>query len=310
MKASTLCGLLVLILSSYFPACHGFVTPTHSVALKPPNFNSIHAYPTANYKLTVSHHSRALVAPLHAVPPNISDISPLLLSFNNEVVLKSIATGLGYLLGAISIVLYTPIAIRVLRTKSADGLAISTWWLKLTSYTCTDVYNIKNGFPISAFSETLVITVEAVVILGLVTFYQQRLNVKTFLLAVTYFVVTSWALFAPAGIGPSDSVIAYLQGSAIVVNVFSLLPQLKQNFSRKSSGSYSSVTASLASAGCAIRLFTTVQLANGDPLLLLNYGVALALNLSLLLQIIYYATQKEGKTLSQLYLADVKSTSE
>ncbi len=298
-------GLLLLILSSYFPACHGFVTPAHSVAPKPTNFNSIHAYPTENSKLILLHQGSSIS--LHLMPPNIPDASPLLLSFNNEVVLKSIATGLGYLLGAASILLYTPIAIRVLRTKSADGLAISTWWLKLTSYTCTDVYNIKNGFPISAFSETLVITVEAVVILGLVTFYQQRLDVKTFVLAVTYFVVTSWVLFAPAGIGPSDSVIAYLQGSAIVVNVASLLPQLKQNFSRKSSGSYSSVTASLASAGCAIRLFTTIELANGDPLLLLNYGVALALNLSLLLQIIYYATQKEGKTLSQLYLADIKS---
>lgn len=306
MKAATVFWLSVLTLSLYFPTCQGFVTPTHSAALQPTNFNSIHAYPTFDNNKLLSQHTGASTS-LHAFPPNISDVSPLLLSFNNEVVLKSIATGLGYLLGGVSILLYTPIAIRVLRTKSADGLAISTWWLKLTSYTCTDVYNIKNGFPISAFSETLVITVEAVVILGLVTFYQQRLGVKTFVLAVTYFVVTSWALFAPAGVGPSDSVIAYLQGSAIVVNVASLFPQLKQNFVRKSSGSYSSVTASLASAGCAIRLFTTIELANGDPLLLLNYGVALALNLSLLLQIIYYATQKEGKTLSELYLADVKS---
>ena len=68
--------------------------------------------------------------------------------------LKSVAETLGYLIGAASILLYTPIAIRIIRTKSADGLTISTWWLKLTSFTCTDVYNIRNNIPFSAFSES------------------------------------------------------------------------------------------------------------------------------------------------------------
>lgn len=304
MKVSTACCLLVLILS-HISVCQGFVSPTNNkvAAMKPMPSNSINAYSTETIKL---HRDPALTS-LHVAPTDISDISLLLSS--NEVALKSIATGLGYLIGAASILLYTPIAIRVLRTKSAEGLAISTWWLKVTSYTCTDVYNIKNGFPLAAFSESLVITGEAAVILGLVAFYQRRVDVQTFLLAVIYVVVTSWALFAPTSVGPSDSAIAFAQELSIALNVASLLPQLKQNFIRKSSGSYSSVTASLASAGCTIRLFTTFELANGDPLLLVNYGVALALNLSLLLQIIYYATQKEGKTLSQLYLADVKSDS-
>ncbi len=300
-----MCYLLVLLSSHYFPACQGFVTPRNKVAsIKPTPFNSINAYTTDN---NIQKLQNARVTVLRVVPTTISEVSPLLLSNNEDDALKLIATGLGYLLGAASILLYTPIAIRVLRTKSAEGLAISTWWLKLTSYTCTDIYNIKNGFPISAFSETLVITVEAVVILSLVAFYQRRVDVQTLLLAATYFAITSWALFAPASVGPSDSAIATAQEVSILLNVASLLPQLKQNFDRKSSGSYSSVTASLASAGCTIRLFTTFQLANGDPLLLVNYGVALALNLSLLLQIIYYATQNEGKTLSQIYLADVKS---
>ena len=56
-----------------------------------------------------------------------------------------------------------------------------------------------------------------------------------------------------------------------------------------------------------MRLFTTMQLADGDPLILLNYGVALLLNLSVLFQIVYFGTQKEGKSLVTLLLADVKS---
>ena len=63
----------------------------------------------------------------------------VLLSSIDDAALKTLAEGLGYLIGAASILLYTPIAVRILRTKSADGLTVSTWWLKLTSYTCTDV---------------------------------------------------------------------------------------------------------------------------------------------------------------------------
>ena len=305
MKETIYYMLVLLMLSpSHLSLCKAFVTPTIKFAsINPTPSNSINAYRTEK---NIVLHAGASTS-LYVASTDILDIPSLLLS-SNEAALKSIATGLGYTIGAASILLYSPIAIRVLRTKSAEGLTISTWWLKLSSYTCTDVYNLRNGFPISAFSESLVITVEAAVVLGLVAFYQGR-TVQTCVLAVIYFIVTSWALFAPSSLGPTDEMIAFAQEFSIVLNVVALLPQLKQNFEQKSSGGYSPITASLASVGCTIRLFTTLELANGDPLLLANYGVALALNLSLLLQIIYYATQKEGKTLSQLYLADVKSDS-
>jgi len=104
-----------------------------------------------------------------------------------------------------------------------------------------------------------------------------------------------------------DDWISYAQLLATILNTSALLPQLKQNYDRQSSGDYSPITASLASAGCGIRIFTTVQLANGDPLILLNYGVALLLNMSVLLQIVYFGVVKEGKSLVQVFLADVKS---
>lgn len=246
-----------------------------------------------------------------------SDTTSLLLSSSsvvdndNATALKSLAEALGYLIGAASLLLYTPIAVRILRTKSADGLAVSTWWLKLTSFTCTDVYNIKNGFPIAAFSETFVITLEAAVVLGLVTYYQKRIDGTTLLLACAYLILTAWALFSPSNIfpwGPPDEWISFAQIGATVLNASALLPQLKQNFERRASGDYSPVTASLASVGCAVRLFTTIELTDGDPLLLLNYGVALLLNLSVLFQVIYFGTQSEKKSLVTLFLADVKST--
>lgn len=160
-------------------------------------------------------------------------------------------------------------------------------------------------------------------VLGLVTYYQNGTMDDTmdddngsattlFVLTAAYLLLTSWALFSPPNVswGPSQQGIALAQVAATILSTSALVPQLKQNYDRQSSGDYSPITASLASVGCGIRLFTTVELASGDPLLLLNYGVALLLNVSVLAQVVYYGTQYEGRSLVSLFLADVKSADE
>lgn len=248
-------------------------------------------------------------------PATIRYFSPLpLIDESSSLLLCSdvsdsnpIAQTVGYLVGVGSFLLYTPIAVRLLRTKSAEGLTISTWWMKVTAFTCLDTYNIKNGFPLAAWSESLVNTVESGFVLCLVAYFQKQLNLTTFLLATTYVTASSWALFAPASFGPSPEVIALAQVFSIVLNTSALLPQLRQNFERQSSGDYSTITALVACAICGTRIYTTMELANGDPLLLLNYGVLFLLNVGLLAQVLYYGTQVEGKELASLFLADIKS---
>lgn len=229
--------------------------------------------------------------------------SSLLLSTSST----NIAIALGYFVGVASLLLYTPIAIRLLRTKSADGLAISTWWCKLAAFTCTDIYNIRNGFPIAAFSETVVITFEALIVLMLVAYYQKQWNENTASLVGLYLALTAWALFSPsnAAWGPTEEFVASAQVVATFLNSAALIPQLHLNFCQRSSGGYSPVTAALGSGGCTIRLFTTMTLAGGDPLMMLNYGVALLLNLSVLSQVVYFGTKKDKRGLIDLFLADL-----
>ena len=90
---------------------------------------------------------------------------------------EAIAGALGYVVGAGSLALYTPILLRVGRSGDASGLTLSTWWLKLASYTCSDVYSFANGYPLSTYLETLIITVEAALVLAVVAAYQRRLGV-------------------------------------------------------------------------------------------------------------------------------------
>ena len=48
----------------------------------------------------------------------------------------------------IGVARYTPIAVRVVKQGSADGLSVSTWWLKLTAYTFSNIYFFKNAYPV------------------------------------------------------------------------------------------------------------------------------------------------------------------
>jgi len=214
----------------------------------------------------------------------------------------SIAQGLGYLVGTGAVLLYTPIAVRIVRQESADGLTLSTWWLKLVSYTCSILYNFDKGYPLSSYAETAVLGIESVTILVLVSYYQQKLFNAQFLGLVAVF-VTAVGVALNDQITPPE-VLALGQAGSAVINVFALVPQFALNARTKTAGDYSPITASLATVGCTIRLFTTTQLANSDPLLLGSFGLAFLLNGSLLLQILYYGVRYEGKSLTAVLTAD------
>lgn len=214
-----------------------------------------------------------------------------------------VANVLGYVVATGSLLLYTPIALRIVRTGSADGLTLSTWWLKLGSYACSDLYCYSNGYPVSAYAETLVITLEAACILGLVAAYQDRLDAGFLAGAGTFLAVAGTAA---AGGAPAEA-LALAQAGSTVLNTAALLPQLALNAERGSPGGYSPLTAGLACGGCSIRLFTTVQLTSGDPLLLAGYGLGLALNAAVLAQIFYYGAVVQGQPLAALMTADFRS---
>ena len=223
---------------------------------------------------------------------NLMEAAPVIQS-------EAVADALGYVVGAGSLALYTPILVRVCRTGDASGLTLSTWWLKLTSYSCSDVYSFRNGYPISTFVETLIITIEAALVLAVVGASQKRIDATFGVCAVALVATSAWAVAdAPPG------AVALAQGTATLLNTGALLPQLAQNSRRREAGGYSPVTAALACAGCTIRLFTTIELAGSDPLLLAGFAVGLALNGALLAQIVWFGTVVGQRPLLAVLSAD------
>ena len=212
---------------------------------------------------------------------------------------EAVATALGYVVGAGSLALYTPILLRVIRSGDASGLTLSTWWLKLTSYTFSDIYSFANGYPIATYLETLIITVEAALVLGVVGAYQRRIDATFAFSAVALVATCAWAITdAP------PAAISLAQASATILNTGALLPQLAQNWRRREAGGYSPLTAALACTGCTIRLFTTVELAGSDPLLLAGFGFGLVLNAALLAQIVYFGAVVGQRPLLAVLSAD------
>ena len=155
----------------FLPLGTAFAAPRRSAPLAPAENPIIDGTPHLRFDtlgFPATEQIGSTQAPLHLAPTTITA----------DVTRDSglVARGLGYLVGAGSLLLYTPIAIRVYRQQDASGLTLSTWWLKLASYTCTIVYSLANHYPISTYVETVIISGEALIILALVAFYQRRLD--------------------------------------------------------------------------------------------------------------------------------------
>ena len=252
-------------------------------------------------------------------------------SSDRDLVLQSVARGLGYLVGTGSVLLYTPIAVRIVRQQRAEGLTVSTWWCKLLSYTCTIFYSYDKGFPLSTYAETIIIALEALTILLLVTYFQQQQpqppqktertttsstgtpatvnkneqeNTTTLFLGTLGVFLTVVLVMLTGTVTVPSELLAVGQGGSTLLNVGALVPQFKWNATTQTSGDYSPITALLASVGCTIRVFTTYQLTEADEILLFSYGTAFLLNTALFVQILYYGVRFEQKSIRTVLTAD------
>ena len=216
---------------------------------------------------------------------------------------------LGYGLGAASVLLYAPVGLRVARQgrRGAEGLAVSTWWLKVSGFTASVLYNQSNGYPIEQYSETLVLALESAAVLALVSYYrgeEDGFDARF----VSGLAALGGAAYLGATAAPPEA-LALAQAGATAVQISALLPQVALNAERRAC-SYSPVTSTMAVLGCTVRVYTTLQLAGGDRLLLAGFGAGFLLNSILLGQALYYGTVVQGTSLREIFTADFSEAPE
>lgn len=264
------------------PLHHGFLAVNGSVGCAPRGGTPRKEQPSVRMKAALGRQLARASAPLA-----ISMVSQ-----------ADVATAVGYALGAGSTCLYSPMIVRCLSRRSADGLSAETWLFKLTAYFTSDLYCFSRHYPLSQYAESLTLAVQALVMLSIVCRFQQRASP---LLAALAVLLGGAALLAAPSV--EDAVLPGLQTVAAVLGAGAVLPQIILNFRQSGSGEFSVITATLLTTGNLLRGWTTTKLAGGDPVLLLGACLGFFVNGALLSQVLYYAT-KEGMSLRALYLSD------
>lgn len=179
---------------------------------------------------------RSLVQPItHNLPAPIRDLGvsivgetcykALLLDVdveNTECIKLAISKGLGIGIVGASAVVKVPQILKLLQSKSAEGVSFLSYLLETSAYLISLAYNVRNGFPFSTFGETAFIMGQNVVIAMLVLNYSGR--PATAALFVAALAVSAAALFADNIV--DMQALSYLQAGAGVLGVASKVPQI------------------------------------------------------------------------------------
>lgn len=197
---------------------------------------------------------RSAIQPItHNLPAPIRDLgvsivgetcySSLLLDVNLEdadCIKLAVSKGLGIGIIAASSIVKVPQILKLLNSRSADGVSFLSYLLETTAYIISLAYNIRNGFPFSTFGETALIVGQNVVISVLVLNFSGRAGLAAVFVAALAGAFA--ALFAENVVDMQT--LSYLQAGAGVLGVASKVPQILAIFQQGGTGQLSAFAVS------------------------------------------------------------------
>ncbi|KAI9899301.1 hypothetical protein N3K66_005762 [Trichothecium roseum] len=212
-------------------------------------------------------------------------------ALDDEACLKlAVSKGLGIGIIAASSVVKVPQILKLLRSKSAEGVSFLSYLLETSAYLISLAYNFRNGFPFSTYGETALIVGQNVIISVLVLNFSGRAGLAAVFVA---------ALAGAVGALFMDNVVdmqtlSYLQAGAGVLSVASKVPQIAAIWQQGGTGQLSAFAVFNYLAGSLSRIFTTLQEVD-DKLILYGFVSGFALNLVLALQMVWYWNAPSAK---------------
>lgn len=141
---------------------------------------------------------------------------------NTECLKFAVSKGLGIGIIAASSIVKVPQILKLVNSKSAEGVSFLSYLLETSAYLITLAYNIRNGFPFSTFGETALILGQNVIISVLVLNYSGRATMAAVLVAV---LAGSFATLFAENLLDMNT-LSYLQAGAGVLGVASKVPQI------------------------------------------------------------------------------------
>ncbi|OXA64630.1 solute carrier family 66 member 3 [Folsomia candida] len=180
------------------------------------------------------------------------------------------------------IVCKLPQIVAILKSKSSIGLSVNSVMVELFGYSIVLGYNWVQGYPISSFMEYFFLVSGDIVLIFVIFYYMGTLDVMKVGGAGVYITVL---VGFTQGV-PHPQILPVLMKFATPCSASSKILQLKEMWRIGNSDSVSTLTWLIAAYTCVTRIVTNLML-TGDLPLLINYGVALTLNVGIILSALY-----------------------
>lgn len=197
----------------------------------------------------------------------------------------AISKALGIAIISAASIVKVPQLIKLVRSKSAEGLSFTSYALETASFLIALAYNVRNGFPFSTYGETTFILAQDVAIATLILIYSKQTPIAiAFLIGVAS---AMYALLIDTSGMISESQMSTLQAGAGALGVASKLPQILTIYQQGGTGQLSAFAVFNYLLGSLSRIFTTLQEVD-DKLILGGFIAGFALNAVLAAQMLYY----------------------
>ncbi|XP_042355786.1 mannose-P-dolichol utilization defect 1 protein-like [Plectropomus leopardus] len=182
-----------------------------------------------------------------------------------------------------------PQLLKILWSRSAEGLSLTSALLQLYAFSCPVVYAVTNNFPLFAWSERLLSLVQTAVIVFLILHYRgETLKGVLFFLAYGGVMILLGSYAAAA-------VVTGMQGSSLAALIASKGLQAGNNYKNGHTGQISTLSVFLSWAGSLGVVFVSLQ-DTGSSSATLSHTVSAGLSCVLLAQVLYYRSSTKEKS--------------
>lgn len=182
-----------------------------------------------------------------------------------------------------------PQIMKILKSKSAEGLSIVSILLDLVAITFHMSYSFVSGFPFSAWGDGTFLAMQTAAIAALVFLYVHRSSGNALLFLIFY---AGFVYVLMSGITP-QKFLWTAQGFNVPILLTGKLSQAVTNFKNGSTGQLSAATCLMLFFGSLARIFTSVQ-ETGDSMMIITYCVSTFANAVIVSQLLYYWNKPQG----------------
>lgn len=194
-----------------------------------------------------------------------------------------------YGMGMCASLLYIPIILKMFQDGHAEGMSYQTWIFSILGYTAGVLYPLKKGFMFATYFDGVVLTLESLLVLGMMCHYQKK--TKEFVIGTAAYFAAVYALAFHVTL-PAP-LLNMVQIGAIAMCNYAGFPQIALQF-KTGKATWPWMSALGATGGNAVKAVATIKL-TGDAIILGGCFVGVFSNALLLLQTIYLNGFKNAK---------------